>query len=105
MNIFGDQTIKAGDMAMVVRDCCGHWLGRVVDVESLVPMRPEMWLECVVCKKQWSNITFAFNANAKTNGVDLYRAPLHWLKKIDPSQETDIVDEREETPVKSLQPE
>lgn len=95
MNIFGDTTIKAGDMAIVVRDCCGHWLGRPLRVESVsaVPGVYD-WLRCDQCDRRWTNIAYVVVEDGFAR--KFWHVPLWWLKKIDPPALTETEDEREE---------
>lgn len=90
MNIFGDKTIKAGDLAMVVRDCCGRYLGRPVRVTKVFFVSDPAVCTCTRCRREYSNIDVAA---VEASGTMIHAA-LFWLKKIDPPQQS--VDERTE---------
>lgn len=92
MNIFGDQTIKVGDLAMVVRDCCGRYLGTPLRVAMVSSVTAPIEVVCGHCQSAYSNILVV-----TINGSHRIRhAPLFWLKKIDPPaipEESDHLEE------------
>lgn len=91
MNIFGDQTIKAGDLAMVVRDCCGAYLGQPLKVASVFNIPHPGEALCTKCQRSYSNISVV---EVEDPGELLY-APLFWLMKIDPPQVSATVEQDE----------
>lgn len=83
MNIFGDKSIKSGDLAIVVRDCCGRSLGTPVKVAKIFPVMHPSEALCGYCRRTYSNIDVVEVADPGR----LYYCPLFWLKKIDPPME------------------
>lgn len=91
MNIFGDKSIKRGDLAMVVRDCCGRYLGTPLTVANVLRINEPSIALCDTCKREYSNIDLV-KVDSPTR---LVFAPLFWLKKIDPPAIPETTDERE----------
>ena len=92
MNITGDKTIKAGDLAMVVRDCCGRHLGTPLKVGSIHFQPHPKNVRCDDCGREYSNVEYV----KVENPGRVSNAPLFWLKKIDPPAIPETEDEREE---------
>ena len=88
-----DETIRAGDLVMVVRACCaireGEWLGEIHEVRTIQTARIVICPDCKACHPY---------PTAHLLDVPLYGwIPLPWLKKIHPDPET--VEHREEAEV------
>lgn len=92
MDIFGDQTIKPGDLAMVVRDCCGRYLGVPIKVRSIFNVSEPKSAMCGHCQRTYSNITMV----EVESPTSLWYGPLFWMKKIEPPAEYERGENREE---------
>ncbi len=77
------EPLKVGDLAIIVRDCCGVYLGTPIRVASMERVSLPKWISCTICKHGYSNISFAVN-DATANGHTPINVPEHWLKKIEP---------------------
>jgi hypothetical protein len=88
------EPIKAGDLVVVVHDCCGHWLGKVFTVRNVG--RESDLLECGVCAFKSENYSdLAFNAHWSRKG-QVWCAPTSWLKRIPPLSELEGEKHKEE---------
>lgn len=88
------EPIKAGDLAIVVRDCCGASLGAVLKIAAVHRMAMPQWLKCAHCGRQFSNIDYAEGTTTR-NGYPKF-PPTFWLKKIDPPAVPETVEHEEE---------
>lgn len=78
------EPIKVGDLVMVVRDCCGKYLGEIFTAQDL-PSRADHAF-CDFCKLDHSAPFFA-NYGGSHRGA----RPLPWLKRIPPLSELEGV--------------
>jgi hypothetical protein len=92
--MFWDTTINDGDTVVVVRDCCGMYLGRVFKVSFQKFIQHPSWIDCDICKKSYSNIPYVGVGGGREG--DFVHCPMHWLKKLPPISETDDVRQDEE---------
>lgn len=89
-----DNTIREGDLVMVVRDeTCGCLLGRTFRVLGYYPNRARLG-DCPHCNRKggmevYSNLVELINRQAGC-------LPHHWLKKIPPLTEPESIDESRE---------
>lgn len=83
--------IAAGDMVMVVRDCCGRYLGQVFRVQEVHP--ESAWI-CGGCNGRGVNPT-AIHPNCPQPELGpVY--PLPWLRKLPPLDEPEHEVRKEE---------
>lgn len=75
--------ITPGDLCIVVRDCCGHWLGAIRTVRSIRRIDGILW--CDKCHRSWDGITIAELGEFG----ELHRTPVSWLKRIKPLSESE----------------
>lgn len=80
--------LKPGDLAVVVRDCCGHWVGALVTVGPIGD-GGENWLFCEKCR-----VFLGGPASKNQPGGRMRHSPLRWLKKIEPLAETELAQEK-----------
>ena len=86
-----DRPIAVGDLVVVARDCCGHWLGRVfVAGEFMKTPR----LECGECN--WHSSATAVKVEHYIGRM--WCMNLSWLKRIPPLSE--LEGERTEEQIK-----
>ena len=85
-----DKPISVGDLAIVVRDCCGHWLGRVFRVSSIQQISLPAWIRCSLCARELSNIEYVRTDQPNVRDAVIH-APLGWLRRIPPIEECDEV--------------
>jgi hypothetical protein len=73
--------IKSGDIVMVIRDCCGHWVGKVFTAgedlfgEGYCEHCNYSKIERSVKNPEWSEIG------------QIFALPAKWLKRIPPLDE------------------
>lgn len=83
------EPIKRGDLVMVIRDCCGRYLGDTFTVaESRVGFGN---VYCDFCRTYHPYGTLFFRRNGTRRGY-----PVDWLKRIPPLFELDDVKQDEE---------
>jgi hypothetical protein len=78
-----DKPISVGDLVMVVRDCCGQYLGLTFRVEKV--WTPSQGVICTECRVDFGSISVAETGMPK--GIPAGRLPLSWLKRIPPLSE------------------
>lgn len=84
------EEICAGDLVMVIKDCCGIYLGLIRKVRKVFHHPSEC--VCGTCSFSVSNLVLAeFEMAAR-----LHIAPVMWLKKINPPPIAQDVETREE---------
>ena len=81
--------IRPGDLVVVVRDCCGFWLGKVATVRA-IRRSPEH--ECDECKALLGCGIYI----AETDHHDMRSPPVSWLKKLDADAQPEDVQREEE---------
>ena len=81
------QPIQPGDLCIVVRDCCGEWLGRLISVRE-IKLIPRLY--CDVC--YYSIVDSLGVFNAIDGDGKMRRVPLSWLKRIEPLAELEGAD-------------
>ena len=86
--------IVPGDLVVVVRDCCGAYLGCVFTVGEII--HPPA-VDCNHCNALIHQTQCAINADYR-EGSRVYCQPTSWLLKIDPpAMESDVSADRELT--------
>jgi hypothetical protein len=89
--------IKVGDLVMVVRDCCGKWVGRTFPVG---PIKFEDPRNCDYCRSDLSGMAFVGNGwFSKVDGKTHYAMPRQWVKRIPPLSELENEKNKQELEV------
>ena len=83
-------SIKPSDLCIVVRDCCGHWLGAMVTVGGIGRMPSLRCGHCPYVVPCVEPITL----NAM--GGRMILAPVAWLRRIPPLAELEGAERRVE---------
>lgn len=82
--------IKPGDLCIVARDCCGHWLGRMIQVKTIYSSK----IHCCECHYIRDSAPVAIN---EVSLGAMSAAPVSWLKKISPLVEDERIERQAET--------
>ena len=86
--------IKPGDLVMVVRDCCGHWVGQVFTVGPI----DSRWSYCPHCSAQIFYQAIAFNGDAVPGIPGIACAPTAWLRRLLPPGELGLTQTTDKVP-------
>jgi hypothetical protein len=79
--------LKAGDVVVVTRDCCSHYLGLVFTIEAIEYIAPPRALHCQHCG--WASLEdHALVAWTKDGAPKMVVAPVAWLRRLDPPAES-----------------
>ena len=82
-----DKPISVGDLVVVVRDCCGKYIGRTFIVEQMATGEAE----CVFCRARFHNVTVAGDASVASLRDNGNLGILTWLRRIPPLEELEGV--------------
>lgn len=94
------EPIKAGDLVIVVRDCCGNSLGRIATVEQTNPADDwaALW-QCGVCRatlKSAMSLVRLPEISAAPEKPSRGWWPTAWVKRIPPLSELEGENRKEE---------
>ena len=90
--------IGPGDLVVVVRDCCGHWLGQTFTVERVHIVFWPNTGDCPHCGFVKHGTFYAVDSADKSacNDGKMAFAPRDWVKKIPPLAELEDIHETDE---------
>lgn len=86
-----DKQIRVGDLVMIVRTCCGSWVGAPFRVNELRHANG-----VARCNKCFMAISPSELIAFEGHGPTYHGAPISWLKRLDPDALNDDVPTHEE---------